>query len=278
VTIIVAGRGRLGRGLARALESGNVETRLVSGRSLGRLTLARGDVVVLAVPDPAIRGAAEALAPRVGGGVVVLHTAGARGVGELDACTRAGAPSGVMHPLASFPTRRAEPVLAGTTFVIAGAPRAVSAAKRIARTVGARTLVANVHGARYHAAAALAANGAAALASTSVRILEGLGIDRRAAARAVGALLRTVAVNVERVGVPDALTGPVARGDAATVAAHRRALGRDRDALAAYDAIAPTILRVAREAGLDEALAEDVRRALRSGAGAKPETPEGHRR
>jgi predicted short-subunit dehydrogenase-like oxidoreductase (DUF2520 family) len=53
-----------------------------------------------------------------------------------------------------------------------------------------------------------------------------------------------VAANVQAVGVPDALTGPVARGDLATIRAHRRELGRlDRRALRAYDAIAPVVVK-----------------------------------
>ena len=92
------------------------------------------------------------------------------------------------------------------------------------RTVGDRPVRAQVHGPAYHAAAALGANGAAALAAVAVRVLEAQGMTRRDAERAMGALLRTVGENVETVGVPTALSGPVIRGDAGTVRRHREAL------------------------------------------------------
>ncbi len=92
-------------------------------------------------------------------------------------------------------------------------------------------------------------------------VLCGLGVKRRAAQQAVGELLRTVAENVERVGVPEALSGPIVRGDAVTIRAHRAALsGAARDA---YDHVAPTILSIAIRAGLPRARASSVRAALR---------------
>jgi len=171
-----------------------------------------------------------------------------------------------MHPLVSFPAKGTAASIAGATFVIDGDPRAVRAAKAITETVGAWPLIAPLHGARYHAAAALVANGAAALATVAVGVLERVGIEPRAAVRAVGALLRSVGDNVETIGVPAALTGPVARGDAATVLRHREALadtpGGDGGALAAYDATAPMIVAVARAGGLSSKRAAAIRRAL----------------
>jgi predicted short-subunit dehydrogenase-like oxidoreductase (DUF2520 family) len=120
-------------------------------------------------------------------------------------------------------------------------------------------VVAKISDPAYHAAAALAANGTAALAFASVRLLVRLGFGQRAAERAVGGLLRTVADNVERLGVPEALTGPIARGDRVTVATHRKALRRQgRDALDAYDAVLPLIVRCARAAGLSKARAAAI--------------------
>jgi predicted short-subunit dehydrogenase-like oxidoreductase (DUF2520 family) len=197
-------------------------------------------------------------------GTVVLHCAGARGADVLDGCRRAGADVGVLHPLVSFPTPDAVPDLAETTFVIGGGRRAVAAARRVTTLVGARPLTADVHGPAYHAAAALLANGSAALATIAVELLERLGIDGGDAELAIGALLRTVADNVETIGVPDALTGPVARGDATTIRGHRAALRKHRRALSAYEAVGPIILSVAREAGLSGTRATAVKKALTS--------------
>ncbi|MGB5193762.1 MAG: DUF2520 domain-containing protein, partial [Polyangiales bacterium] len=85
--------------------------------------------------------------------------------------------------------------------------------------------------------------------------------DQRAAERAIGGLLQSVGENVQRLGVPNALTGPIARGDAATVAKHRSAVRRvNLGALSAYDAVAPVIVRCARAAGLSKAKAARILR------------------
>jgi len=95
----------------------------------------------------------------------------------------------------------------------------------------------------------------------SVGVLERLGFDKRAAEQAIGGLLRSVGENVQKLGVPDALTGPIARGEAATVAKHRAALRRvKRDALSAYDALVPIIVKCARAAGLSRASASKILR------------------
>jgi predicted short-subunit dehydrogenase-like oxidoreductase (DUF2520 family) len=221
-------------------------------------------VIVLSVPDHAIAGVSERIAANVSVDTIVVHCAGARSQTELDACRAAGALTGVMHPLVSFPDTRTSPTLAGTTFTINGDPRAVAACKRIASACGAYAVVAPTGDAAYHAAAALVANGSAALAYFSVSILVRLGFTRRDAQRAVGGLLRTVGENVQRIGVPDALTGPIARGEPDTVRAHRAALRRvSRSGLSAYDAIVPVIVRCARAAGLSRARAAEILSTLR---------------
>jgi predicted short-subunit dehydrogenase-like oxidoreductase (DUF2520 family) len=98
-----------------------------------------------------------------------------------------------------------------------------------------------------------------------VDILARLGVGRVPAQRAVAGLLRTVAHNVEHVGVPAALTGPVVRGDAATVGEHRAALeALGGGGLSVYDAIGRAIVTCAVDAGLPGGAAEGVLAALSS--------------
>jgi predicted short-subunit dehydrogenase-like oxidoreductase (DUF2520 family) len=111
----------------------------------------------------------------------------------------------------------------------------------------------------------LAANGAAALAFVSVGVLEGLGFDKRAAERAIGGLLQSVGENVQSLGVPGALTGPIARGDAEAVESHRKALRRvSRNTISAYDAVLPIIVRCARAAGLSQSRASKILRTTKA--------------
>jgi len=261
MNVLIIGRGRVGSALRRALASSGEHRVVAAGRQCRPSNVRSADVVILAVSDESIERVAEAIAPNLMHGATVLHCAGARGTHELRACAMHGASTGVMHPLVSFPSACSNPSLQGMTFTVNGSRPAIETSRRLARSCGARILVAPTGDASYHAAAALTANGAAALAFVSVGVLEHLGFDRRAAERAIGGLLRSVGENVQRLGVPAALTGPIARGDAQTVADHRTALRRTkRNALTAYDALVPIIVSCARAAGLSQSKAAKILR------------------
>ena len=257
--VLILGRGRVGRGLQRSLAASDSISVELAGRGWRAGAIADADVVIIAVSDDAIRLVSEAIAPHLCTRTVVVHCAGARGSDELSACRARGAEVGVMHPLVSFPSVRTTPNLRDTTFVVSGGRAAVRASRAIASACGANTVVASPGDPAYHAAAAMAANGAVGLAFASVEVLIRLGFEPRAAERAIGGLLRTVGENVQRVGLPDALTGPVARGEPSTIARHRSGLRRvHRGALPTYDAILPAIVRCARAAGLSRRRASSI--------------------
>ncbi len=249
----ILGRGRVGRGLAAALARTSDPTMAVTVSAARRLPpTVPADVVVLAVPDARIEGVARNLLARMADGPapVILHCAGALGVEAFGGLPQraGGVAFGAMHPLVSFADPKRPPPLAGTRFAIAGSARARRAATRVAEACGATVIgrgPAGVHGAAYHAAAALVANGAAALAFVGVGVLRELGLSKKASEQALGALLESVGHNVRTIGVPRALTGPVMRGDRTTVKRHRKALGRGNDARRAYDALVPVIERCA---------------------------------
>ncbi len=269
MTIAIVGRGAVGNALARALVASGADVLHLPGRDLDIAKLEQATTVLLAVPDQTLDAIARRIA-RVRRPLVLLHVAGARTKNELAAARSRGHAIGAMHPLVSFADRKRPPALACTTFVIAGDTDAVAAAKQIAERLGARALVADVHGPAYHAAAAMVANGAAALAHAGADLLVALGCDRTEAELALSGLLRSVASNVASVGVPDALTGPIRRGDAETVAAHRDAIERiDPSLRVVYDAAGRAILRCAVDAGLDRDKAEDVLGALAGPPNAK---------
>lgn len=259
MNILIIGRGRVGNALNRSLQSSGLHDVKLDGRRPRLSNIRAADAIVLAVADDAIATVSNAIAPNLKRRATVLHCAGARGLDPLDACKAGGASVGVMHPMVSFPSPRNNPSLRGTTFTVNGSRRAIATSRQIAKACDARVLVAQTGDPGYHAAAALTANGAAALAFVSVAVLERLGFDRRAAERAIGGLLQSVGENVQNLGVPDALTGPIARGEAETVSNHRAAL-RDlgRGALPAYDALVPTIVRCARAAGLSRTKASKI--------------------
>jgi predicted short-subunit dehydrogenase-like oxidoreductase (DUF2520 family) len=121
----------------------------------------------------------------------------------------------------SFASPRASPTLERGQVNIDGDPAAVRVARSVARLLGMtpRTLP-NLDKIAYHAAAGLVANGAAALAAAGVRLLGEGGVDAATASKMLGPLLKSVGDNVESLGLPAALTGPVRRGDAAAVGRH----------------------------------------------------------
>ncbi len=265
----ILGRGKVGRALHAALRKTAMPSSLHRARGPLPAGSASATTYVLAVPDAQIGSVAARLAPVLGARDVVLHCSGNRGLDELAACRRRGARVATMHPMVSFASPRAPPALRGTTWVVHGDAVAQRAARRLARAVGARAVEGASGHPVYHAAAAILANGGAALAALSVQILESRGVGHRAAELACAGLLRSVAHNVERVGVPGALTGPIARGDADTVRSHVLGLRAVDASLAdSYVALGPLIVACAMRAGLPRQDAVRVEEALR-----RPEAP-----
>lgn len=252
--VVIVGRGRVGRGLKRYLaESDEVSVRLVKGTTK---TVSSADILVLAVPDGHIAEVAARLA--AGSDAIMLHCAGRLGVEAFGGLRRPGL--GALHPLISFAHANAPPPNAGYAFAISGDPRAQKAARRLVKEMGGHVLPA-VHGNAYHAAAALTANGAAAISDVAIDVLVSIGVQRKNAARALAGLLHSVAYNVEKLGTPEALTGPAMRGDVQAITEHREALSKNpREA---YDLVGRLIVGTAKRAGLSATKAKRLLHILK---------------
>ncbi|MEM9731496.1 MAG: DUF2520 domain-containing protein, partial [Myxococcota bacterium] len=246
MNIAIVGRGKVGHALHAALVADGTHHTTLHGKRLSPTALREANLVILAVPDGAIAKAASSVAKHLDAGAAVVHCAGARTTDELSACSAVGAAVGVMHPHVSFASVRHPPDLAGTTFVANGDPKALRIVREVARACASRFVKAETSNPTYHGAAAIAANGTAALGYFAVRLLVHLGFSQRNAEETVGGIVRTVGDNIANAGVPKALTGPVVRGDVDTVSRHRQAIRRtDRGALAAYEALLPVIIDTA---------------------------------
>ncbi len=229
VHVHIHGAGKVGRALAAGLRRAGWKVRLSSHRR-DPSPLIRSRMVVLAVRDSELAEVARRWARdgRVAEGSVVLHTAGARTWWDLDPLRRQGTSVGQMHPLLSFIGGRQQVCWSGASMLVDGDAAAVAAGREIARALGMRPRsMPELDRAAYHASAALVAGGAAALVwAASTMLCRAAGVSRREAEKMLAPLLLSVTDNVERTGLPGALSGPIRRADAATLGEHLKAARR----------------------------------------------------
>lgn len=302
----IIGAGAVGTALARALAARGAHIAALASRyrphaealaaSLpGHPTVttpddvaAAADLVFLAVPDDAIAALAAAVHWRTG--QALIHLSGARGAEALSAALSHGAVIAALHPLMTFPRVPPDVPVARVVERFTGCVWALETtddelAARLERLVAAldgRVLrLTSDDRVPYHLSGVLASNYVATLLGAAVRLWEPFGIGPDEALRALLPLLRATVANLETTGLPGALTGPIARGDQGTIAAHLAWLADhasddpEHSALRdAYIALARLALPIAEAKGIlpsqaaasiRELLAQAARHADRSG-------------
>jgi predicted short-subunit dehydrogenase-like oxidoreductase (DUF2520 family) len=224
----------MGNALAEALAHGRYE---IEG-PLGRGANGDGaDVVLLCVPDREIAGAAKLIAP---GRAVVGHCSGLTPLDALAPHERFS-----VHPLMTV-ADGAAPKFADAGAAIAGStPRALELAAELAGALGMHPVqIDDRDRAAYHAAASIASNFLITLEAAAERVARTAGVERDL----LVPLIRATVENWAELGPERALTGPVARGDEATVALQREALeARAPDLLPLFDALAEATRSLAGE-------------------------------
>lgn len=218
-TVRVLGPGRAGTSFTLALRAAGHVVDGPRGRGTALHSLAEGvDALILAVPDDELAHVAAEVVPS--SRCCVLHLSGSLGLDVLAPHPRRGS----MHPLVPLPNPRVGAArLRTATIAVAGDPMAST----LAADIGARLVtVADEDRAAYHAAACVAANHVVALLGQVERIAAtvGLGVEDYLD------LVRCAVDDVAALGPRDALTGPAARGDWATIARHLDALPLDERA------------------------------------------------
>lgn len=274
--IAVVGAGRMGQGLGGALAAtGQIVT--ILGRRAQDVNppfslqadawgpaLRAADLVILATPDAAVAEVATELA---GVGFidkrqVVLHLAGPLDKTILAPLEPTGAALGSFHPLQTIadPERAAER-FRGAYAGLEGDLRAQDMGARLAKLLGMKSFVIPPGAkAKYHAAAVLVANYPVGLLGVAQRIAGEAGIPADIAGQMYQPLLAGAMANLASMGPLQALTGPIRRGDLATLRIHLAALSaRDREL---YRIVGLAVLGVARTAGLMEERAQQVEALL----------------
>lgn len=184
------------------------------------------DVLILAVTDDAVPDVARLVVER---GMatkrhVLLKCSGARSAHEVfaEVVARVGG-VGTLHPLRAVADGQG--TFAGATIGIEGDSLGLMRARELAPLVGGNAVeISGANMALYHAAAVMASNHVVALLDAAVETFKAAGVAEEQALPALLPLISGAIENIARLGIPRALTGPIARGDVATVKRHLMAL------------------------------------------------------
>lgn len=214
VSFSLIGPGRAGRSLLDALDGTHWEVRSVFARGDTITTAAEGvDVVIVAVPDDAIASVAADVEPRPN--TVLLHLSGAKTLEPLAPHRKRAS----VHPLVALPNPQvgAARLRDNAAFAVAGDP----IAHQLVDALDGRSFEVDEDlRSLYHATAAIASNHLIALSAQVARLARQLDLPFEL----YGDLMTASLANAIEQGPIAALTGPAARGDRATIAAHHEAL------------------------------------------------------
>jgi predicted short-subunit dehydrogenase-like oxidoreductase (DUF2520 family) len=282
-TLNLVGAGHVGRVLGRLFASGGVFTvQDVATRSPASAqaavdfmdggqacadvaTMRPAQVWLLAVSDDQIEAASARLAQTHDlTGAIVFHCSGAKASDALRATRGAGALVASVHPIRSFADpARVACEFAGTFCGVEGDPAALALLGPAFETIGARIVPIDAAAKTvYHAAAVFASNYLTTVLDAALRAYQAAGIPEAVARELAQPLASETLANVFRLGPAAALSGPVARGDGATVARQEQALLDWDDATGRlYGALVPLTTDLARRkqaaSGISQADAVD---------------------
>ncbi len=254
--IAIIGAGRAGSTLGYALHAAGYPITAVWSRTSAHAAELAGEVgaviatledapeaaalALFAVLDDKLAGLVTQMADKWPPATMAAHCSGLLPAGVLAPLAKHGAPVGGFHPLASIAERH-QTLIPGLTFAVEAPEPLRGILRQMARELGGQPFDLDPSTRPlYHAAAVLASNYTVVLAALAAELMQQAGIQGQAALKSIAPLLRSTLTNLERAELPDALTGPLARGDAGTVLDH----------LAALESTAPGIAQVYRTVGL----------------------------
>lgn len=221
--------------------------------NLGPAGLGPADLVFVLTPDADLEAAALALASSGTPleGAAVIHASGAVSSEALAPLREHGAAVASIHPIRSFTRAEvADDALVGVVCGVEGDARALARATPIFESAGARLVHIEPEAKPlYHAAAVLACNHLVGLLETSMQAYVAAGMPRDLALAALSPLVRGTVENALARGPEGALSGPIARGEAALVTTHMERLAAVSPELASvYRDLAQQTLPLARRA------------------------------
>lgn len=187
------------------------------------------DVVFITTPDSAIKDTCDSISRNKGfaNKAVVLHCSGALPSTILSTAKECGAFIGSMHPLQSFASADYDyNPFQGIIVSIEGEHDAVKAAKKVTADLGGTSITILTEAKTlYHASAVVASNYLVTLLHLAFRLIGEAGITGQDAFNVLKPLIEGTLSNIGKVGIPEALTGPIVRGDVETVERHVEEIG-----------------------------------------------------
>ena len=274
----IIGAGTVGTALAVRLKSKGYAIAAVASRSQasverftryigssniicsGQGVADRAELVFITTPDDIIEPVTKQIQWHVGQSVV--HCSGADSVDILESATQSGAHVGGFHPLQTFASiDYAIDNLPGSAFALEAEEPLLSTLKEMVAVLdGYGIKLETKDKVLYHAAAVISCNYLVTLLKLATDLWEQFGVSRPDAVRALLPLLRGTVGNIANVGLPDCLTGPIARGDVGTIKKHLGSLAQSAPALLPiYQQLGWETIPIALEKGrLDKDKAEEI--------------------
>jgi len=263
-SIAIVGPGSLGSALAVSLRRAGYRIReVVAGESRASRTKAKelaartgshavtrknaeldADIIWFCVPDREIgRAALNLSAVTDWKGKMALHSSGVLGSEELDVLRGRGAAVASAHPLMTF-VPGSRPSLAGVPFALEGDPAAIRVVRGIVLALeGEAFSISKQKKAAYHAWGAFTSPLLVAAMVTAEEVARAAGIDRTTARRRARPILEQTLRNYVTLGPAGAFSGPLRRGDVATIAKHLQVLSKVPGAREVYLVLAKAALQ-----------------------------------
>ena len=198
------------------------------------------ELIFITTPDGAIPQVASEVQWHPGQSVI--HCSGADSTDTLEPAKKLGAQAGAFHPLQAFASvKQAIDSIPGSTFAIEAEEPLLTTLKDMATALDGNWIELKASDkVLYHAAAVIACNYMVTLIKLATDLWQTFNVPTNEAAKALMPLLRGTLNNIDNVGIPQCLTGPIARGDTGTIKKHVDALQK----------VAPAVLSTYRELGL----------------------------
>jgi len=205
----------------------------------GQAVADNAELIFITTPDDAIASVVSEVNWHPGQSVV--HCSGADSTDILQSAKEAGAKVGAFHPLQTFASpRQAMENIPGSTFALEAEEPLLGTLKNMAAALDGNWVELKAKDkVLYHAAAVFACNYMVTLVKLATDLWQTFDVPQEKATKALVPLLRGTLHNIETIGIPQCLTGPIARGDIGTINKH----------LDALQAAAPHLLSTYRELG-----------------------------